>query len=72
MHYNSLVVKREGFQLSGLIMKARIQNDTRFLFLFGEDNRIIKSEKLSDSGSTEIALAKLMTFATKKGIRVLR
>ena len=53
-------------------MIARIQSDTRFVYLYGDDNKIIKSEKLSDSGSTAIAVAKLRTFARKKGIKVSR
>jgi len=51
-------------------MNARIQISPDFAYLYGEDNKVIKSEKLPFSGATVIAFAKLRTFAKRNGIEV--
>jgi hypothetical protein len=54
-------------------MVAKIQISQEFAYLYGVDNRIIKSEKLpSLSGSSVIAVAKLKTFAKLNGIKVVK
>lgn len=48
--------------------QARIQITHDWVYLYGPDNKVIKSEKFS--GSTVIAIAKLRTFAKTKGYEV--
>lgn len=51
-------------------MKAKIQTTPDWAYLYGPDNKIIKSEKLPSSGATTIAIAKLRTFAKRNGFEV--
>lgn len=54
-------------------MDAKIQIKQGWVFLHGSDNSVIKSEKMpSLSGSPVIAIAKLMTFAKKHNITVVK
>ena len=50
------------------MMKARIQITNDWVYLYGPDNKVIKSERLL--GSRIIAIAKLRTFAKTKGYEV--
>ena len=49
---------------------ASIQVTPDWAYLYGEDNKIIKSEKLPSSGASVIAVAKLRTYAKKNGLEV--
>lgn len=51
-------------------MVAKIQTTSDWAYLYGEDNKIIRSEKLPASGATIIAVTKLMVWAKKNGIKV--
>ena len=51
-------------------MVARIQKFQGFVYLYGSDNKIMKSEKLPMSGSTAIASQKLRVWAEKNGVEV--
>ena len=51
-------------------MNAKIQISPDYAFLYGPDNKVLKSEKLPTSGATVVAIAKLRTFAKRNGIEV--
>ncbi len=51
-------------------MVAKIQVSQGWVFLHGEDNKVLKSEKLVNSGATVIAVAKLRAWANKNGVKV--
>ena len=51
-------------------MIAKIQTSADWVYLYGPDNKIIKSEKLPASGATTIAIAKLRVFAKRNGFEV--
>ena len=51
-------------------MIAKIQTTPDYAFLYDTDNKVIKSEKLANSGATVIAIAKLRTFAKRNGIEI--
>ena len=51
-------------------MIAKIQTSSNWAYLYDQDNKVIKSVKLPESGATVIAIAKLRTFAKKNGIEV--
>lgn len=51
-------------------MYAKIQTTPDWAYLYDQDNKIIKSEKLPHSGATAIAIAKLRVFAKRNGIEV--
>jgi hypothetical protein len=51
-------------------MKAKIQIQPDYVFLFDNDNKIIKSERKPASGDTIMALARLRTWAKRQGYEV--
>ena len=51
-------------------MYAKIQTTPDWAYLYGPDNKIIKSEKLPASGATVVATAKLRTWAKRNGFEV--
>ena len=51
------------------MLKFQAQND--FLILFDDKtNKVVKSEKLPNSGSTIIAEVKIRTWAKKNGLEI--
>ena len=53
-------------------MNVKIQIQPDFVFLFDEDNKVIRSERKPSSGDTIIAIAKLRTFAKRNGFQVVK
>jgi hypothetical protein len=51
-------------------MIAKIQTTPDYAFLYDNDNKVIKSEKLTHSGATAIAIQRLRVFAKRNGIEV--
>ena len=51
-------------------MIAKIQTTPDWAYLYGPDNKIIKSEKLPASGATVVATTKLRVWAKRHGFEV--
>jgi len=49
---------------------AKIQTSPDYVYLYGDDNKVIRSEAIPASGVTVMAIARLRTFAKRNGIEV--